>query len=147
VPTNKAYQQWLKTLKEQIQQTQFRTAQRVNNELVLLYWQIGKSILEKQETLGWGAKVVEQLAKDLRKAFPEMKGFSPRNLKYMRAFAEAYPDNAIVQQVAAQIPWFHNCILLDKVKDPKERTWYIQQTLKHGWSRWVCLYPGVASES
>jgi predicted nuclease of restriction endonuclease-like (RecB) superfamily len=134
-PTNKAYQQWLKTLKEQIQQTQFKTAQRVNSELVLLYWRLGKSILEKQETLGWGAKVVAQLAKDLRRAFPKIKGFSRTNLLYMRAFAEAYNEESFVQQLAGQIPWFHNCILLDRVKDPEERTWYIQQTLKNGWSR------------
>jgi predicted nuclease of restriction endonuclease-like (RecB) superfamily len=135
LPTDKTYQQWLEALKAQIQQAQFRTAVRVNSELILLYWQIGKSILDKQETLGWGAKVVDRLAKDLQKAFPTIKGFSLRNLKYMRAFADAYPDEAIVQQAAAQIPWFHNCILLDKVKDPKARVWYIQQTLKNGWSR------------
>jgi predicted nuclease of restriction endonuclease-like (RecB) superfamily len=135
LPTDKTYQQWLEALEAQIQQAQFRTAVRVNSELILLYWQIGKSILDKQETLGWGAKVVDRLAKDLQKAFPTIKGFSLRNLKYMRAFADAYPDEAIVQQAAAQIPWFHNCILLDKVKDPKARVWYIQQTLKNGWSR------------
>ena len=69
-----------------------------------------------------------------------MKGFSSRNLKYMRAFAQAYPDEQIVQQLAAQIPWFHNCILLDKVKESTERLWYIQQTIEHGWSRNVLVH-------
>jgi predicted nuclease of restriction endonuclease-like (RecB) superfamily len=107
--------------------------------LVALYWQIGQEILARQQQQGWGAKVIERLAKDLRKEFPEMKGFSPRNLKYMRAFAEAYPDEQMVQQAAAQIPWFHNCVLLDKVKDPEERLWYIQKTLEYGWSRNVLV--------
>src|SRR5206468_1177363 len=95
----------------------------------------GREILQKQQQLGWGAKVVERLSKDLRREFPDMKGFSLRNLKYMRAFAEAYPDDQFVQQPAAQIPWFHNCILLDKVKDATEREWYIRQTIENGWSR------------
>lgn len=80
-------------------------------------------------------EVIDRLATDLRGAFPDMKGFSPRNLKYMRAFAAAWPDLAIVQQVAAQIPWFHNCLLLDRVPDPTARNWYIRQVREHGWSR------------
>jgi DUF1016 N-terminal domain len=84
--------------------------------------------------------VIDQLAADLRHAFPEMQGFSPRNLKYMRAFAEAWPDEAMVQQAAAQIPWFHSCILLDKLKDPAEREWYIHQTIANGWSRNVLVH-------
>jgi predicted nuclease of restriction endonuclease-like (RecB) superfamily len=79
----------------------------VNWELVLLYWQIGREILIRQQQQGWGAKVIDKLAKDLRKEFPEMKGFSPRNLKYMRAFAETYPDEQIVQEALAQITWYH----------------------------------------
>jgi predicted nuclease of restriction endonuclease-like (RecB) superfamily len=85
--------------------------------------------------------VIDRLAADLRKAFPEIKGFSSRNLKYMRAFAEAYPDQEFVQQPAAQIPWFHNCVLLDKVKDNAERKWYIHQTIQQGWSRNVLVHP------
>jgi len=84
--------------------------------------------------------VIERLAQDLKREFPEMKGFSPRNLKYMRAFAEAYSDEPFVQQAAAQIPWFHHCVLLDKVKDLQERLWYIQQTIEHGWSRNVLVH-------
>jgi predicted nuclease of restriction endonuclease-like (RecB) superfamily len=89
----------------------------------------------RQQQEGWGAKVIDRLAKDLKREFPDMKGFSPRNLKYMRAFAEAYPDQAIVQEVLAQIPWYHNQALLDKLKAPDERLWYAQGTLENGWSR------------
>ncbi len=92
-------------------------------------------ILERQQEFGWGAKVIEQLSQDLRREFPEIKGFSSRNLKYMRAFAEAYPDSAIVQEVLAQITWYHNLALLEKLKVPDERLWYAQQTINNGWSR------------
>ena len=95
---------------------QVKAALAVNSELVLLYWRIGRDILQRQEQEGWGAKVINRLARDLKREFPEMKGFSPRNLKYMRAFAEAYRDEQFVQQLAAQIPWFHNCVILDKIK-------------------------------
>lgn len=129
------YDDFLRELKERIRQAQIRAALAVNRELILLYWQIGREILLRQRDEGWGAKVIDRLARDLRAEFPEMKGFSPRNLKYMRAFAAAYPDEAIVQQAAAQIPWFHNCMLLDKVKDPAEREWYMRATVQYGWSR------------
>lgn len=129
------YPAFLQSLKERIRQAQVRAALSVNRELVLLYWQIGREILNRQEQEGWGAKVIDRLAQDLRQAFPQMKGFSPRNLKYMRAFAQAYPEEAFVQQVAAQIPWFHNCLILDRLKDPVEREWYIRACIQHGWSR------------
>jgi predicted nuclease of restriction endonuclease-like (RecB) superfamily len=103
-------------------------------------WSIGCDILARQAEQGWGAKVIERLARDLRAAFPDMKGFSPRNLKYMRALAEAYPEEQFVQQLAAQMPWFHNCVLLDKVKDAAERQWYIRKTIEHGWSRNVLVH-------
>jgi len=133
------YDDFLRSLKERILTAQVRAALAVNRELVLLYWQTRRDILERQRQQGWGAKVIDRLARDLRTAFPDMKGFSPRNLKYMRAFAEAYPDQQFVQQVAAQIPWFHNCVLLDRVKGPDEREWYIHQTVQHGWSRNVMV--------
>lgn len=133
------YETFLHGLKERIRTAQVRAALAVNRELTLLYWQIGQDILLRQRQQGWGAKVVTKLAQDLQKEFPAMKGFSRTNLLYMRAFAEAYPDEAIVQQVAGQIPWFHNCTLLDKVKDPQERLWYIQQTIQQGWSRSALL--------
>ncbi|PZV04746.1 MAG: DUF1016 domain-containing protein [Leptolyngbya sp.] len=134
-PIDENYTAFLRSLKERIRQAQIKAALAVNQELTLLYWQIGREILMRQQQEGWGAKIIEQLAKDLKREFPDIKGLSSRNLKYMRAFAEAYPDEQIVQQVAAQIPWFHNCVLIEKVKDPSERLWYIQQTTINGWSR------------
>ena len=107
------YQEFLTHLKTRIRETQVRAAITVNRELVLLYWHMGRDILTRQHTQGWGAKVIDRLARDLQHAFPEMKGFSPRNLKYMRAFAENYPDEQFVQQAAAQITWYHNIALLD----------------------------------
>src|SRR4051812_38686909 len=102
------YDAFLQELKERIRSAQVRAALSVNQELVLLYWSIGRDILSRQQTEGWGTKVVDRLAGDLLKAFPEMTGFGARNLKYMRAFAEAYPDQQFVQQVVAQLPWGHN---------------------------------------
>lgn len=129
------YQTFLNGLKNRIRTAQIKAAIAVNRELILLYWQIGRDILTRQQQEGWGAKVIERLAKDLKKEFPDMKGFSSRNLKYMRSFGEAYPDKQFVQQLAAQIPWFHHCILMERVKDAQERRWYIQQTAENGWSR------------
>ena len=134
------YAQLLENLRQRIRQAQVRAALSVNRELVLLYWHIGREILQRQAQEGWGAKVIDRLAQDLSREFPDMKGFSPRNLKYMRAFAEAWPDEQIVQQFVAQIPWGHNVRLLDYVKDPAERLWYVQQTLEHGWSRNVLVH-------
>ncbi len=132
---NGDYEDFLRDLKNRIRTAQVRAALAVNRELVLLYWQIGRDILSRQQQQGWGAKVIEQLAKDLQQEFPDMKGFSSRNLKYMRAFAEAYPDEQIVQQAVAQIPWGHNVRILDKVKSTQERLWYVQSTFEYGWSR------------
>src|SRR5262245_10008277 len=103
------YEGVLRSMKRRIQSVELSSAVAVNSELVRLYWSIGRDILQRQQEQGWGAKVIDRLSADLRREFPEMQGFSPRNLKYMRAFAEAYSDEPIVQQVAAQIPWFHNC--------------------------------------
>ena len=125
----------LSDLKQRIQQERLRTVMAANAAMVLLYWDIGRTILERQDREGWGARVIDRLSTDLRDAFPDMQGLSPRNLKYMRAFAAAWPDRAIVQQLAAQIPWFHNCILLDRVQGPADREWYIRQTIQNGWSR------------
>lgn len=133
------YDEFLRDLKQRIQTAQVKAALAVNRELVLLYWSIGRDILDRQSRLGWGAKVIEGLAVDLHRAFPAMKGFSPRNLKYMSAFGEAWPEEQIVQQLAAQLPWFHNCILLDKVKDIEERRWYIHAAMQNGWSRNVVV--------
>jgi predicted nuclease of restriction endonuclease-like (RecB) superfamily len=136
----KGYDSFLTELKDRIRHAQLRAVLSVSRELVLLYWSIGRDILARQKDQGWGAKVIDRLAGDLRKAFPEMTGFSPRNLKYMRAFAEAWADEQFVQQAAAQIPWFHNCVLLDHVKNSQEREWYIRQTIENGWSRNVLVH-------
>lgn len=133
------YTRWLSELKSRINSARLRASFAVNRELVLLYWQIGKDILERQAREGWGAKVIERLAHDLRVAFPEMKGLSARNLKYMRAFAEAWPDEAFVQGVLAQLPWYHQLALLDKLQTPAERHWYIAKAIENGWSRNVLV--------
>lgn len=133
------YQKFLRELKQRIQQAQLRAVLSVNRELVLLYWQIGRDILARQGQAGWGAKIIDQLSKDLHQDFPDMAGFSPRNLKYMRAFAEAWPEEAIVQEALAQITWYHNITLLEKLKSQEERLWYAQQTVQNGWSRNVLV--------
>lgn len=133
------YDEFLLDLKSRIQSAQVKAAISVSRELITLYWNIGREILQRQTAQGWGAKVIDRLAKDLRVAFPNMKGFSPRNINYMRALAEAYPDEQFVQQVVAQIPWGHNVRILDQVKDSAEREWYIRETVQNGWSRNVLV--------
>lgn len=129
------YGDWLVDLKGRIHNAQQRATLAVNRELVLLYWQIGQDILSRQAQQGWGAKVIDRLAQDLLAAFPDMKGFSPRNLKYMRAFAEAWPDAKFVQEVLAQLPWYHQLALLDKLPSQETRYWYAAQAIEHNWSR------------
>ena len=104
----KGYQAFLGELKERIRTAQLRASLAVNRELVLNYWQTGRDILARQQEHGWGAKVIDRLSQDLRREFPGVEGFSPRNLKYMRAFAQAWSDEPIVQEVLAQITWCHN---------------------------------------
>ncbi len=106
----------------------------VNAELIGLYWRIGRDILERQAQDGWGSKVVDRLAADLRAEFPDARGFSSANLRYMRAFAEAWPDPAVLQRIVGKLPWGQNIELL-AVKDPAARLWYAEATLSHGWSR------------
>ncbi|MBD1865014.1 PDDEXK nuclease domain-containing protein [Trichocoleus desertorum] len=134
-PIDENYTAFLRSLKERIRQAQIKAALAVNNELILLYWQIGREILNRQQQEGWGTKVIERLAQDLKREFPDIGGFSSRNLKYMRAFAEAYPDEQIVLRYAAQIPWRHNQALLDKLKNLEQRLWYAQKSFENGWSR------------
>lgn len=133
------YANWLADLKGRIHTAQQRATLAVNRELVGLYWQIGRDVLARQAEQGWGAKVIDRLAHDLRTAFPEMKGFSPRNLKYMRAFAEAWPDESFVQAVLAQLPWYHHLALLDKLPGPETRKWYVAKAIEHNWSRNVLV--------
>ena len=137
-PPNEAppdFAAWLADLKARIQQERLRVVLASNAVMVPLYWDIGRSILDKQADQGWGGRVIDRLAADLREAFPEMKGFSPRNLKYMRAFAAAWPERLIVQASLAQLTWYHHVALLEKLDRPEPRLWYAARTLEHGWSR------------
>lgn len=171
----KNYKALVSQLKNEIQTARLKASLNANTHLLLLYWKIGNAILENQKAAGWGAKIIDSLAQDLRNEFPDMKGISPRNLKYMRAFAVAYPivqqaaaqldnksilqvplaisgnniikpvevqqlENKIMQQPAAQLPWFHICTLLDKVKEEEERVFYTQQAAEYGWSRNVLVH-------
>jgi len=126
---------WLAGIKQRIVAARQRAALAANAELIGLYRQIGHEILERQAAQGWGSKVIERLARDLRAAFPDMKGLSRANLLYMRAFAEAWPDEAIVQQTVGQLPWGHNVLLLTRVKDRDLRLRYARQAISEGWSR------------
>lgn len=134
------YKEFLIEMKKKIREGQIRAAISVNSELVMLYWKIGRSILDEQNERGWGSKVIERLSKDLTKEFPDMRGFSVRNLKYMLRFAKEYSKIEIVQQLVAQIPWGHNVRILDKISDPDERLFYIRKTIENGWSRNVLLH-------
>lgn len=136
---NNSYIKTLESLKARIKSAQIKAALSVNAELIFLYWEIGKTILERQQQEGWGTKVVANLSKDLTAAFPNMTGFSERNLKYMRKFAQTYPDFLIVQEVLAQLTWYHNIALLDKVSANEERLWYAKQAIENGWSRNVMV--------
>jgi len=108
--------------------------------LIYLYWDIGKRIVEKQEEMGWGKGIVEQLARDLRREFPEVKGFSARNLWDMRRLYLSYKGHPNLRQAVAEIPWGHNLTLINKVKDQKQREWYICQTIQNGWSRNILVH-------
>ena len=147
-----SYQRTLDALVERVEAARVRALRSVNQELVLLYWDIGQEILDRQEREGWGAKVIDRLARDLRSLFPDM-GMSARNLKYMRAFAKAWPEPETVQgrlaqsqadrkvpQPVAQIPWGHIRTLLDKLDDPDVRLWYATKAAEHGWSRSVLVH-------
>lgn len=122
-------------MKERITGERIKAVLSANSAMVLMYWDIGQAILERQQKEGWGAKVIDRLSHDLKTAFPEMTGFSPRNLKYMRKFAESWPERAIVQEVLALITWYHNLALLEKADDASTRLWYAKKTMEHGWSR------------
>lgn len=111
-----------------------------NQRMILMYWHIGKAILTKQEEEGWGTKIVDRLSVDLKNAFPEETGFSPRNLKYMRKFAESWADFEIVQRTVAQIPWRSNITLLDKIKEPELRLWYAQKTIENGFGKDMLVF-------
>ena len=131
------YLQFIEEIKNEIRRQRVSVVLNANSSMICLYWNIGKAILEKQEKEGWGAKVIDQMAKDLKDAFPDMSGFSPRNIKYMRKFADCWPNYEIVQRVVAQIPWRTNIKLLDKVDNEESRLWYAHKTIENGWSSTV----------
>ena len=116
-----------------IKETRLRYIMQANAGMIELYWNIGRDILQRQESEGWGAKVIDRLSADLKEEFPEMDGFSPRNLKYMRKFAENWTDPIIVQRPVAQLQW-RSIILLPKINDNSEREWYAQEAIEYGWS-------------
>jgi predicted nuclease of restriction endonuclease-like (RecB) superfamily len=143
------YAAFLRDLKERIRSAQVRAALSVNREVLTLYWHIGRSIVQRQQSEGWGTAVINRLGKDLQTAFPGISGFSRPNIYRMRAFYLAHAGAAadpIVSQVARQsdagppepmasLPWFHNVLLVEKVKDQVERLWYARKAIEHGWSR------------
>jgi predicted nuclease of restriction endonuclease-like (RecB) superfamily len=133
--SNHDYANWLSDVKSRIATARSRAALAVNAELIQLYHHIGQDILRKQVEQSWGSKVIDRLARDLKEAFPDMKGFSARNLKYMRYFAEHCPSLQFGQQAAAQLPWFHIVTLLTKLSDAQQRAWYAEQVITQGWSR------------
>lgn len=140
VPPEPDYAGLLADLKVRITTARVGAALAVNRELILLYWSLGRDILDRQGAEGWGAKVIDRLADDLRRAFPEMTGLSGRNLRYMRAFAEAWPNPEMVQQLVARLPWGHNVRLVEAVKSPVEREWYARHAIENGWSRAVLAH-------
>ena len=132
-----AYLKFIEEVKSEIQKQRISVVLNANSSMICLYWNIGRGILKKQEEEGWGAKIIDRMAKDLKDAFPEMSGFSPRNIKYMRKFAESWPDFEIVQRVVAQIPWRTNISLMDKLKDEESRIWYAYKVIENGWSKTI----------
>jgi len=125
-PAAQLYERFVAGIKQRIRTAQIKAVLAANAELVLHYWDIGRDILASQKQEGWGAKVIDRLATDLQREFPTLSGYTVRNLKYMRAFAEVWHDRAIVHQLGAQIPWKHNCVLLDRVKDAATREFYMR---------------------
>ena len=136
----KEYAEFLDNLKSRIVTSRYEAARAVNKEMILLYYYIGMQILLTQKEYGWGSKVIDKLSKDMISAFPEMKGFSTANLYNMRRFAELYHDTEILQQVAGELPWYHHVILMERVKEPAVRLFYMQEAIKYGWSRTVLVH-------
>lgn len=127
------YGDLLADLEDRVRRTQFRAARAANTEVLTLSWSIGRDILDRQRTAGWGGKVVDRLAADLKREFPGQRGWSRTNLMYMRSFAEAWP--AIVQQPVGQLPWGHVTVLLDRLGTREDRDWYAARSVAEGWSR------------
>ena len=134
------YRQWIGAIKDRVQRVRLKALMMANAEQNLLYWDVGHEILEKQDAEGWGSKIVERMSKDLTSAFPDMKGWSPRNLKYMRAFAAAWGRHEIVQAPLAQLPWYHHLTLLEHLKSRGDRIAYAALAVENGWSRNVMVH-------
>jgi len=135
IPTD--YGATLKAIQQRVQQERVRVVLSANAALILLYWDIGRVIVDRQSRAGWGAKVIDKLGRDLRKSFPEMQGFSTRNLQFMRSLAEEFPDAAIVKQLVSHLPWGHVIRVIQRVKQPQAREWYMREAVRQGWSRSV----------
>jgi predicted nuclease of restriction endonuclease-like (RecB) superfamily len=130
----------LETIKDDVRASRHRAVRVVNSELLALYWRIGRTVLDRQASEGWGAKVIERLSVDLRREFPDMTGLSASNVKYMRRMAAASPKGLLIgQQPVDQLAWGHVTVLLDKLDDAETRDWYAAQAVEHGWSRNVLL--------
>ncbi|MCF6347627.1 MAG: PDDEXK nuclease domain-containing protein [Flavobacteriaceae bacterium] len=135
-----AYPNFIAELKSKIAKERLKTVISANVSMLLLYWEIGNSILKQQKNEGWGTKVIDRMSYDLKQEFPAMKGFSARNLKYMRKFAETWQDYQIVQRTVAQIPWRSNIVLMDKINDNNLRLWYANKTIELGLSKDVLVF-------
>ena len=127
----------LKAIQQRVRQERTRVILSANTALILLYWDIGRMIVERQTREGWGARVIDRLGRDLRRSFPEMQGFSTRNLQLMRSVAEEYPDAAIVKQLVSQLPWGHVVRITQRIKSAEAREWYMREASRQGWSRSV----------
>jgi predicted nuclease of restriction endonuclease-like (RecB) superfamily len=134
------YPELLASVSSQVYAGRTRAIVAANREMLLSYWAIGKELANRESAQGWGSKVVIRLSADVRSAFPEARGFSPRNLRYMKSFAEAWPEFPMLQQAVATLPWGHNVILLDKLEDPGARLWYAAAAVENGWSRNVLAH-------
>jgi len=137
---DQSYTNFLEEIKEKIYQSQYKALKTVNTELINLYWELGKSIIEKQKQYGWGKSVVVSLAKDLQKEFPGAKGYSADNLWRMRKFVLRYNDNEKLAPLVQEIGWSHNIIIMEKCKDDTEREFYIKMTKKYGWTKNVLIH-------
>jgi predicted nuclease of restriction endonuclease-like (RecB) superfamily len=138
--SDRAYQEFLQAIKSQVVQSRIGAARAVNRSLIGLYWTLGQLIVERQEALGWGKAVVERLSADLKAEFPEMTGFSPRNLWFIKQFYEAYADAPeFLKQAVSEIPWGHNILIMQRIKDETARRYYLEATARLGWTRNVLL--------
>ena len=134
------YQQFLEEIKQKVYQAQYQALKAVNKKLITLYWEIGQSIVEKQEQYGWGKSIVENLSKDLQIDFPGAKGFSSQNLWYMRQFYLEYKNNARLQPLVGEISWSKHLVIMSKAKDDLEREFYIKMTKQYGWSKSILVH-------